>query len=338
MRALFALCLAVPLASQTPADRLQHYRDTIGAPSVSAAVGVRGQVAWAEALGEGVTTASLYRIGSVSKPMTAAALMLLVEEGRIDLDALVQRYVPAFPVKRWSVTTRLLAGHLAGVRHYRGEEFLLNRRFESVGEALTIFAADSLLFEPGTRFSYSSYGWNLISAVIERAAGRPFLDVMHDMVWGPLNLRETAPDRTDSVIPQRVAFFERTDGGFEPSPPVDNSYKWAGGGFLSTPSDLVRFAMAHCGPEFLSDASRATLFTSQRTQDGAATSYGVGWGVTTDDAGRLRVSHGGGSIGGTTMLVLYPASCVSVAVTVNVTGAPGLGPLATAIAASYLGN
>src|SRR5438445_10193376 len=90
--------------------------------------------------------------------MTAAAVALLYEQGKLDLDAPVQRYVPSFPDKGVPITTRQLAGHLAGIRHYRGDEFLLNRRFTSVLEGLTIFQGDSLLFPPGTKFSYSTYG------------------------------------------------------------------------------------------------------------------------------------------------------------------------------------
>src|SRR2546426_9120253 len=147
-------------------------------PGVQVAVAVNGKLVWSEGCGyadaerqQPVTRETQFRIGSVSKPLTATAVVLLYERGKLDLDAPVQRYVPSFPDKGYPITTRQLAGHLAGIRHYRGDEFVLNRRFGSVGEGLTIFQDDSLLFPPGTRFSYSSYGWNLISAVIEGAAG-----------------------------------------------------------------------------------------------------------------------------------------------------------------------
>src|SRR3989441_12200340 len=141
-------------------------------PGVQVAVAVNGKLVWSEGFGDAdaerkkpVTRETQFRIGSVSKPLTATAVALLYEQGKVDLDAPVQRYVPSFPDKGYPITTRQLAGHLAGIRHYRGDEFVLNRRFGSVGEGLTIFQDDSLLFPPGTRFSYSSYGWNLISAV-----------------------------------------------------------------------------------------------------------------------------------------------------------------------------
>src|SRR5439155_277861 len=180
------------------------------------AVGVDGKLVWSEGFGYAdvarkipVTAETQFRIGSVSKPMTAAAVALLYEQGKLDLDAPVQRYVPSFPDKGVPITTRQLAGHLAGIRHYRGDEFLLNRRFTSVLEGLTIFQGDSLLFPPGTKFSYSTYGWNLISAVVEAAAGQDFLSYMGRNVFRPLGMTHTAADRVDSLIPNRTRFYER---------------------------------------------------------------------------------------------------------------------------------
>jgi len=154
-------------------------------PGISIAVDVRGETIWAEGFGfadlealKPVTPRSQFRIGSISKPLTAAAVALLYAEGKLDVDAPVQQYVPGFPRKRFEITTRLLGGHLAGIRHYRGDEFLMNRHYDSVRESLTIFADDSLLFMPGERFSYSSYGWNLISSVVEGSVGR-FVSGLH---------------------------------------------------------------------------------------------------------------------------------------------------------------
>jgi len=299
-------------------------------PGLQVAVAVGGKLVWSEAFGYAdlarevpVTAETQFRIGSVSKPLTAAAVALLYEQGKLDLDAPVQRYVPSFPDKGYPITTRQLAGHLAGIRHYRGDEFLRNRHFDTVLEGLAIFQGDSLLFPPGTKFSYSSYGWNLISAVVEGAAGQDFLTYMSRNVLRPLGLTHTAPDRVDSLIPNRTRFYERgADSGFVPAPPVDNSYKWAGGGFLSTAEDLVRFGSALLEPGFLKAATLELLFTSQKTNAGEATGYGVGWFVATDGRGHRRVWHGGSSVGGTTAFGVDRDSRVVVAITSNLTGAP----------------
>lgn len=302
-----------------------------GIPGMQVAVAIDGKLVWSEAFGYAdvehqipVTRTTQFRIGSVSKPLSAAAVALLVEQGKLDLDAPVQRYVPSFPVKPWPVTTRELAGHLAGIRHYRGNEFALNQHFASVTDGLAIFENDSLLFEPGTQFSYSSYGWNLVSAVVEGASGEPFLGYMSRHVLGPLGLVHTAPDRTDSLIPDRTRFYDADSAGttFTRSPDVDNSYKWAGGGFLSTAEDLVRFGSALLGPGLLRQETLDLLFTSQHTRDGAPTGYGIGWFVSTDTLGHRWVYHGGGSVGGTTAFGMDRDSRIVVAITSNLTSAP----------------
>jgi serine beta-lactamase-like protein LACTB, mitochondrial len=303
-------------------------------PGLQLAVAVDGKLVWSEAFGYAdlarhtrVTRTTMFRIGSVSKPLTATAVAQLVQQGKLDLDAPVQRYVPSFPEKPWPVTTRELAGHLAGIRHYAGNEFLSDTPYPSVTAGLAIFENDSLLSEPGTRFAYSSYGFNVISAVIEGASGETFLAYMGTHVIRPLRLTHTAPDRVDSLIPDRTTFYDRdtVHGGFQVAPPVDNSYKWAGGGFLSSAEDLVQFGSALLQPGFLPQASLDLLFTSQKTRDGQPTGYGVGWFVTTDSLGHHRAFHGGGSVGGTTAFGMDRDAHVAFALTSNLTDAP-LGP------------
>lgn len=295
------------------------------APGVSVAVAQDGKIIWSECFGfadlgakKPVTPQTLFRIGSVSKPLTAAGLMLLVEKGRVDLDADIHRYVPDFPDKGHPITTRQLAGHLSGIRHYRGREVYLDRHYASVREGLHIFENDPLLFVPGEKYSYSSYGYNLISMVMEGASGENFLVYMDKAVFAPLALTNTLPDDATRDIPQRTRFYKAvTGGGFELEPDVDNSYKWASGGFLSTPEDLVRFGSAHLQPGFLTRASLDALFTSQKTSDGKATSYGIGWMIRRDRQGHRMWIHTGGSVGGTSILLIEPDSRVVLALTAN---------------------
>jgi serine beta-lactamase-like protein LACTB, mitochondrial len=301
-------------------------------PGFAVAVAVDGQIVWSQAFGYAdvaaharATPATQFRIGSVSKPLTAAAVAQLYENGKLDLDAPVQRYVPTFPDKGAPITTRLVAGHLAGIRHYQGDEFVLNRHFATVTEGLTIFANDSLLSTPGARFSYSTYGFNLLSAVVEGASGEQFLAYMSRHVFGPLHMTSTAPDKNDSLIPNRTRFYESRSrllgGGFAVAPTVDNSYKWAGGGFLSTAEDLVRFGSAHLQPGFLKGATLDLLFTPQLTTTGEATPYGIGWFIGTDSLGHRYVYHGGGSVGGTTAFGVDRDSRVVFAVVTNLSDA-----------------
>jgi len=298
-------------------------------PGVQVAVAIDGTVAWSEGFGYAdaarrrpVTRETQFRIGSVSKPLTAAAVALLYEQGKLDLDAPIQRYVPSFPDKGFPITTRQLAGHLAGIRNYRDREFFLDRRFATVRDGLAIFQNDALLFPPGTRFSYSSYGWNLVSAVVEGASGEDFLPYISAHVFRPLGLTHTAPDRTDSVVPGRTQFYEGDSaGGYHVAPPVDNSYKWAGGGFVSTAEDLVKFGSALVAPGFLRRQTLELLFTSQRTSAGEETGYGIGWFLRTDSLGHHWAFHGGSAVGGTAVFGVDRDAHVVVALLTNLSDA-----------------
>ncbi len=295
------------------------------APGVAIAVSRNGRVVWSDAegfadleLAAPVGPTTVMRIGSVSKPLTAAALGILVEEGRLDLDAPVQRYVPDFPVKAWPITSRQLAGHLAGIRHYEGSEFEIRDHYAGVRAALSIFEKDALLFEPGTQFSYSSYGWNLLSTVIEGASGEPFLDFMEKRVFRPARMTHTSADEVSPIIPGRAHFYTRDESGLVVNAGyVDNSYKWAGGGFLSTAEDLVAFGNALLEGRLLKPETRRLLWTSQKTSDGKETEYGIGWTVDRDSRGRARVRHSGGAQGGTANLVIYPSARLVLAMIVN---------------------
>ena len=286
-----------------------------GIPGSSVTVMRGGRVVWSEGLGVAdvennlpVTNLTRFRIGSVSKSLTAVAVALLVESGKLDLDAPVQRYVPAFPQKGYPVTSRQVAGHLAGIRHYANEEFLSQRHYNNVTDALSIFANDTLLSRPGEQYHYSTYGFVLLSAVVEGAAGEPFLNFMRRRVFEPLGMRHTIAEYPDSIIPNRAHFYTRTDsvGPILNAPYVDNSNKWAGGGFLSTTDDLALFGDEMITAKILKPQSVDLLWTSQRTPDGKETGYGLGWFVSKDSAGRQVVRHSGGSDGGTALLVLYP--------------------------------
>ena len=324
---------AVPAAYRETVTRMRTLvceRLSSHIPGVQVAVAIDGTLVWSEGFGYAdaarkrpVTRATQFRIGSVSKPLTAAAVVLLYEQGKLDLDAPIQRYVPTFPDKGYPISARQLAGHLAGIRHYKDREFFLNRHFATVRDGLAIFQDDSLLFPPGTRFSYSSYGWNLVSAAVEGAAEEDFLPYISARVFRPLGLTHTAPDRADSVLPDRTQFYDADSTGvYRLAPPVDNSYKWAGGGFVSTAEDLVKFGSALLAPGFLRRETLDLLFTSQRTSAGEETGYGIGWFVRTDSLGHHWAFHGGSAVGGTAVFGLDRDSHVVVALLTNLSAAP----------------
>ena len=300
-----------------------------GYPGIAIAVSVAGETVWSEGFGYAnlehrvpMQPSVKFRVGSISKSLTAAAVARLVENGRLDLDAPIQQYVPSFPEKSHPITTRQLGGHLAGIRHYQGDENFIRDPYPTVLDGLSIFADDPLLHEPGTAFAYTSYGFNLLSAVVEGAAKKPFLDHMREAVFRPLGLRDTVADFVTPIIPGRTSYYVRDAAGSAVNAPwVDNSYKWAGGGFLSTTGDVLAFANAHLDDDFLTEASRKLLFTEQKTRDGAGVGYGLGWFIRTREDGRRLLSHSGGSVGGTSLMVIEPESRVVVVGLINLTRA-----------------
>lgn len=283
-------------------------------PGIDIAVSINGETVWAEGFGYAdlehqkpvEAGKTRFRIGSVSKPLTSAALGKLLDKGKIDLNAPVQTYVPYFPLKKYPITVKQIAGHIAGIRHYKGNEIYIKEHYNSVKSALTIFQDDSLLFAPGTKFSYSSYGFNLLSAVIEGASGENFLSFIQREVFSPLGMSSTCPDKNDSIIVNRTSFYDLDDQkNIINAPYVDNSYKWAGGGFISTTADLIKFAQAHLKPGFLSAKTLKELTTSQILTNGKNSNYGIGW-FTFNNKNLHGFSHSGGSVGGITNLVIYP--------------------------------
>ncbi|MDA8020868.1 MAG: beta-lactamase family protein [Thermoanaerobaculia bacterium] len=291
-------------------------------PGLAVAVSHRGQIAYSGYLGHAdlehgtpVTAKTRFRIGSVSKLLTIAAVARLHQTGQLDLDAPIQRYVPYFPTKEHEFTTRQLANHTAGIRHYAAKDtqIILARWLEnpptwtSVQDSLSIFMDDPLVFEPGTAYSYSSYGYNLISAVVEGAAGKPFLEFMQEEVSRPLGLASTATDDRQAIVPHRTRFYyaDPKTGEVRHEIPADNSYKWAGGGFLSSAEDLTRLASAFLTPGFLDAETLKEVFTPHPKAQDQGFEVGLGWRIE-QVSGRTVYHHGGSINGGRAFVLAVP--------------------------------
>lgn len=300
---------------------------------------------------------TVYRIASVSKAMTAVAAMQLVEAGKLDLDAPVQKYVPGFPVKAHPNTTRQLLTHLSGIRHYKQGEGEQTVRYPTLTEALAIFKDDPLLHEPGTRYTYTTFGYTLLGSVIEGAAGMNYSDYMRERVFKPAGMTETQFDDHYSIIRNRAEGYTprvwgRFDGNYRNDILMDASYKLPGGGFLSTAEDMARFAIAVQSGVLVKPETLKLMWTNQKTRDGKETGYGYGWyiggrpnratpGTTTAGAAvkpapsaELSVSHGGVQAGFTADLWLLPEKKFAVVILTNLEGGGrlGLAELATQIA------
>jgi serine beta-lactamase-like protein LACTB len=303
-------------------------------PGLSVAVGVGGDIVWTEGFGWAdlenrvpVAPDMRFRIGTASKALTSAAVGLLLEEGRLKLDDVIQTYVPAFPEKQWPVTLRQLMGHLAGVRNDAGDEEPLSVHCERTVDGLQRFAERPLLFEPGTQYRYSSYGWILVSAAVEAAADEPFLRFMRKQIFEPLGMDDTRADSARKPIPDRATFyFPRfaADPRYGPQPPRDVDYSCFAGSsaLLSTPSDLVRFGIAINSGKLLQPVTVQLLQTPQRLASGQETGYGLGWDLETVAlAGEQtrQVGHDGELMDGmVASFMTFPEHGIVVSVTSNI--------------------
>jgi len=317
-------------------------------PGLSIAVGLNGNIIWSEAFGFSdlendvhATTATRFRIASVSKLITAAGMARLYEQGKLDIDAPVQKYVPGFPRKQANITTRQLVGHLSGIRHYKrdidpakDEFFSRTKNYRTVTDCLTFFQNDPLDFLPGEKFGYSSYGYTLLSAVIENVSGQDFLTYTKKEILTPLGMTSTTADKNEAIIPNRTRFYSLDkDRSVINAAYIDGSSGWAAGSFLSTPEDLVRFGSAHLKAGFLKEKTLKEMFTSQKTNDGKPTGTGFGWRIGKDPDGRTIYFHPGENVGGRSYLVVYPESGLVIAVVHNLTG--GSLAVATQVSRSF---
>jgi len=311
-------------------------------PGLSVAVGAGGEIVWAEGFGWAdlekrvrVEPDTRFRIGTASTALTSAAVGLLMEKDRLTLDETIQTYVPEFPEKQWPVTLRQVMGHVAGVRSDGGDEGpLFSVRCERPADALQYFKDRPLLFEPGTQYRYSNYGWILVSAAIEDVTNEPFLSFMRTQIFAPLGMDHTQADSATEPIPDRATFyFPRFAANPRYGPdlmrPLDYSCYAGSSAFLSTPSDLVRFALAINSGKLLQPATVQRLQTPQKLPSGEETGYGLGWDLETVAlAGKDThiVGADGDSLGGmVASLMTFPERGLVVSVISNISYADTFG-------------
>ena len=317
------------------ADLVDELRDFVGSyleeqatVGYSIALVLDDQLVWSEGFGfadleagKRATGSTIYRIGSVSKPVVGTALMQLYEQGKVDLDADIRTYIPDWPAKQWTITVRHLLIHSSGIRHYRGAEFLSAVRYDDLTAAMEMFKDDDLLFEPGSQYSYSTYGFNLVANVVEGASGMPIEEYMREHVYGPAWMSSTGLEDWEAIQFRRARWYERDDEGNRfNSPYVDLSNKYAGGGITSTVEDLARLHIAYARGRLLKPETIELMYTPQELADGTSR-YGLSWRVQVmempDGTSARLVSHSGGSIGAGTLFWRFPDQGLALAAVTN---------------------
>ena len=300
-------------------------------PSVSVCFSKQGHIIWENGYGfadienkiKPDPKQTLYRVASVSKTITGAALTKMQEQGWIDWNCSVYDYVPSFPKKNYDFTIKQLAGHLAGIRGYKGREVFSNEPL-SIEQGIIFFANDPLLFEPGTKYFYNSYDFNLISLAMQNAKNEPFEWYVNENIFIPLKMENSVPD-TGFILPnEAIPYSGSGKKTFNKATDVNNFYKLGGGGFLSTANDINRFGNAILGKTILSPDLQNIMLESQKLNNGSNTGYGIGWQVAKDWNNRLYYGHIGNGIGGFAWFYIYPESEVVVTMLFNITN-PSIG-------------
>jgi CubicO group peptidase (beta-lactamase class C family) len=284
-------------------------------PGLAAAISISDSIVWSKGFGYAnleqqvlvEPTKTKFRIGSISKSFTSITIGNLLDQGKICLDVPIQNYVPDFPLKKYPITIRQLGGHLAGIRNYNGNEFYNTYKYKDIHEGLNIFKDDSLLLKPNTKFHYSNYGWNLISVAIENVSKKEFTLFMDSVVFNPLGMHTTVSDVNKKIISNRTRFYEIDSlHTIINARYVDNTYKLASGGYLSTIPDLIKFGNHLLNPEIISPKTFRVLIENQQTSIGEFTDYGIGWMVGNICDSILFFGHTGTSVGGKALLIVVP--------------------------------
>ena len=308
--------------ARLPKPRLEAIRKAVkrtlkdnSIPGLSAAVVVDRRPAWAEGFGASdlendvaATALTSYRLASVSKVVTATAVMQLVEKGKIDLDGDIRTYVPEFPEKKkGTVKVRHLLAHQSGVRHYKGrDDFSSTRPYDSLKAGLDRFKDDPLRYEPGTDYSYTTYGYSLLGRAVETTSGLSFMDYLRKNVFRPAGMETARDDSVHALIPHRAQGYVRArDGRLLNSNLSDTSYKIPGGGLCGSALDLAAFVCATLDSRLVKPETFQKMSVPQKTKDGRARRHGLGWTVYPSKE-RTLVGHGGAQQRVSTLVLMHP--------------------------------
>lgn len=301
--------------SQLLDQYLNEYYKAKEIPSISAGLLSNKEIIWLGTKGfsdieNRVSAApkSVYRIASISKSITAVAIMQLVERGRINLDEDARKYIPYFPAKKWKFTSRQLLNHTSGLRNYRsGEEFDSKIFFQTTREVVNYIAKDSLIYQPGTRYLYTTLGYNLLAAIIESVSGLSFSEYVMRNIFTPAEMKSSYPDIQRMIIPNRARGYEKNNyKEFQNAALADLSIKIPGGGFLSTSEDLLKFSNNLLEGKLIKRSTLDSMLVPTRLKNGRLENYGLGFSFGVDESGRKYFGHSGSGTGFSSNLIIYP--------------------------------
>lgn len=282
-----------------------------------------------------VDDATNFRLASLTKQFTAAAVLLLVKDGRLSIDQRVREILPELPAYASDVRVRHLLTHTSGLWAY--EDFVPDSQSTQVHDAdvpALIAHANGLYFPPGAQHRYSNTGYALLALIVERRSGVPFARFLRERIFEPLGMMSTvAHEAGISTVPHRAFGHSPTAAGFTRTDQSSTSAVLGDGGVYSSIHDLVLWDAALDRHALVDEATQRAIWTPARLTDGTQSRYGFGWFVDNVPGG-IAVSHHGETMGFTNFIVKYPSRRLTLIVLTNRTGgAPW--DLALRVAALY---
>ena len=327
--------------AQIGQGRAQLAEIAAGYPGLSVAVGVGDRLVWTDAWGmadieQGVaaTPDTRYALYSVAKPVTGLLTAKLVIDGTLDPAAPVVNYLSDLPAHYSAVTAEHLLAHTAGIRHYHETDAAVyapeqewmrisSRHCNEVRDALPVFINDPLVSVPGESHEYTSFGYTLLSRVVEGAAGRSFAELLKTHIFKPSGAATIGIDNPDDGEQRAVLYTGDADAGFQTAPLIDNSCRFGGGGLVGSAADLALIGLAYANGTLLPEEGETLVQTPILPRDGDSfTGYGFGVGAGERDGVAFNAaSHGGAALGGRSYIFVIPSHDVSVAIAGNLEGA-----------------
>ncbi len=293
-------------------EYLNEYLVTKNIPSISAGLLEQDKISWLNTIGKAdlennvlANNSSEYRIASISKTITAVAIMQLWERGLISLDTDARTYITSFPAKKYQFSIRQLLNHTSGIRNYKEGEFDSKKYFATTEDALKLFAYDSLNFEPGTKYEYTTLGYSLLAAIIEKVTKTSFENYLRDNIFIPAGMTSTMVDKQRDIILNRVKGYEKNfESKIVNAPLADLSVKVAGGGLISTSKDLLLFAKALIENKLIKQSTLDFMIKKSKLKSGKMIDYGLGFTLSFENDSLKYISHTGAGTGFSSMLLI----------------------------------
>jgi CubicO group peptidase (beta-lactamase class C family) len=265
---------------------------------------------------------AVFEIGSVTKQFTAAAVLQLRDEGKLDLDADLTTYLPGYPTQGHRVPVRRLLDHTSGIRGYTEMKAFDELRTRNLPRDSLVarIAAEPFDFAPGEALIYNNSAYFLLGLIIERVSGMSYEKYIEEKLFARLGMHRSSYCSNSAVVARRAHGYQLTNEGLARAPYLDHTWPYAAGSLCSTTGDLVTWLRALHGGRVLADASYREMITPRPLADGTVVRYAMGLARTPDSRGRPAIHHGGGIFGFVSDTRYYPDDDLYVVVLVNTTG------------------